>query len=113
MQINISARHGSLSPETQHKITEKVERVRKFYDRMSSILVTVDLEHRDKPKVEVVVSAEHHEDFVAHDTAETVLSALDSAIHKVEMQIRKFKEKFTEHRATGHKHIETTEKEPE
>jgi len=108
VQINISARHGHLSSATQQRITEKVERIRKYYDRVSAILVTVDLEHADQPVVELVVSAEHHEDFVATDAAESLLTAVDGAVHKVEMQIRKHKEKLTDRRATSHKHIDVT-----
>jgi putative sigma-54 modulation protein len=108
VQINISARHGHLSSATQQRISEKVERVRRYYDRVSAIAVTVDLEHADQPSVELVVSAEHHEDFVATDSAESLLTAIDSALHKVEMQIRKHKEKLTDRRATSHKHIDVT-----
>lgn len=106
MQINISARHGHLSPATQAKITEKVEPVRKFFDRITAIHVTVDLEHRDSPTVELVVSAEHHEDFVAVETADSALAALDGVVDKIENQLRKHKEKVKEHRATAHKHLE-------
>ncbi|MEX2173350.1 MAG: ribosome-associated translation inhibitor RaiA [Pirellulaceae bacterium] len=106
MQINISARHGHLSPGTQEKITEKVEGVRKFFDRVTAMQVTVDLEHRDAPTVELRVSAEHHDEFVATDKAPTVLAALDSVVEKMESQLKRFKEKLKEHRATGHKHIE-------
>ena len=106
MQISISARHGHLSPGTQEKITEKVDVLRKFFDRMTAIQVTVDLERREEPSVEMRVSAEHHDEFVALDRADTVLAALDSVIEKMEGQLRKFKERLKEHRATGHKHLE-------
>jgi putative sigma-54 modulation protein len=109
VQINITTRHGHLSSNSQAKITEKVERVRKFYDRVTSIHVTVDLERADLPKVEIVVSAEHHENFVATDSSESLLGAVDSVVHKVEMQLRKHKEKLTEHRVTGHKHLDVAE----
>lgn len=106
MQISISARHGHLSPGTQEKITEKVEGLRKFFDRMTAINVTVDLERREEPSVEMRITAEHHDEFVAVDRAETVLAALDSVLEKMESQLRRFKEKLKEHRATGHKHLE-------
>jgi hypothetical protein len=35
--------------------------------------VTVDVEHRDRPQVELRVRAEHHDEFVAVDEAETIL----------------------------------------
>jgi putative sigma-54 modulation protein len=106
VQITISARHGHLSPATQEKITEKLDSVRKFFDRITSIQVTVDLEHRERPNVEVRVSAEHHDEFVAVEHADTVLAAVDGVVDKVEAQLRKFKERLKEHRATGHKHLE-------
>jgi len=40
--------------------------------------------------------------------AESLLTAIDGALHKVEMQIRKHKEKLTDRRATSHKHIDVT-----
>lgn len=109
MQINISARHGHLSAGTQEKVTEKVERIRKFYDRVTSIRVTADLEHRDRPSVEIVVTAERHDEFVSTDAGDSVLSALDGAIHKVEMQLRKHKERTTEHKGVGGKHVGNNE----
>ena len=106
MQINISARHGHLSPGTQEKITDKVDNVRKFFDRITAIHVTVDLEHREKPTVEICVDAEGHDEFVAVDTADTVLTALDGVVEKIESQLRRYKEKLKEHRAISHKHME-------
>ena len=106
MQTTISARHGHLSPASQEKIAEKVEVVRKFFDRLTAIGVTVDLEHRERPSVELRVRAEHHDEFVAVGEAESTFAALDSAIDKMENQLRRSKERLKEHRAVGHKHLE-------
>jgi len=107
VQINISARHGDLASTTQEKITDKVKKLPRFFDRMTAINVTVDLGHRDKPDVEIRVSAEHSEDFIAKDVSSNVIAALDGAMHKLEQQLRKHKEKLTGHRAVGLKHLET------
>ena len=69
MQISISARHGDLSGATQEKINEKVAKLTRYFDRVTGIQVTVDLEHREAPLVEVCVSAEHTADFVASDSS--------------------------------------------
>jgi putative sigma-54 modulation protein len=106
VQTTISARHGHLSPATQEKITEKVEVVRKFFDRVTAISVTVDVEHRERPQVELRVRAEHHDEFVAIDEAESIFAALDGTIDKMENQLRRFKERLKEHRALPHKHLE-------
>ena len=106
MQINISARHGHLSAGTQEKITEKVEGLRRFLDRMTALNVMVDLERPENPTVEVRVSAERVDELVASQSADSVLAALDGVIEKIESQLRKSKEKLKEHRATPHKHLE-------
>lgn len=111
MQVNISARHGHLSPANQQKITEKVEKLNRYFDRVSAINVTIDLEYRENHheaiKVEVHVSAERTEDFVASETADELFAALDGAVHKVEQQIKKHKEKTIDvHRQPGRKHFE-------
>jgi putative sigma-54 modulation protein len=106
MQVNVSARHGSLKPGDQELIQEKAVKLRRLYDRVNAIEVTVDLEHTEKPAVEIQVSIEHAGECVATAEASTVIAALDMAIPKAEQQLRKVKQKKTGHRATGHKHIE-------
>lgn len=105
MQIRVSVRHGHLQAGDQQLIEEKVEKLRRLFDRVNAIDVIVDMEHIDNPTVELVVSAEHAADCVATAEATTVLGALDLAIPKLEQQLRRTKEKLTGHRATGHKHI--------
>jgi putative sigma-54 modulation protein len=114
VQISISARHGQLSAGTQEKIREKVEKIRRIWDRVSAIQVTVDLEREDAPEVELKVSAEHADVFVATGAGMNVFAALDGALHKVEQQVRKHKEKkITGHRGPGHKHAAGTTLEPD
>jgi putative sigma-54 modulation protein len=105
VQVNVSARHGSLSSHDQEVIKEKAERVRRLFDRVNAIEVTVDFQHQESPHVEINVSAEHTQDFVASATAPTVISALDATIQKIEQQLRRHKEKLTHHKGAGVKHL--------
>jgi putative sigma-54 modulation protein len=105
VQVNVSARHGSLSSHDQEIIREKSEKVRRLFDRINSIQVIVDFQRQEKPQVEINVSAEHSQDFVASAEAATVLSALDASIQKIEQQLRKHKEKLTGHKGSSIKHI--------
>ncbi len=97
MQVEISARHGQLGDATKEKIKAKVERLSRLFDRLQTISVTVDLEKEQAPRVEVLIVAEHTHNFVASDTSLSVLAALDGVIHKLEQQLRKYKEKLQEH----------------
>lgn len=97
MQINIAARHGHLSEASQEKIRAKVERLGRLFERLTAIEVTVDLEARETPSVHLQVSAEHKNDFVASEQAGDMMASLDAAMHKIEQQLRKYKEKVQDH----------------
>ena len=99
MQIKISARHGHLNDATQQFIREKTEKLLHIFQRFMMIEVLVDL-HEDHKKVEILVSAEHKHDFVAHAEHGEILTAVDQALHKLEQQVRKYKEKIQDHRRT-------------
>ena len=98
MQIQVQARHGSLAEATRQKIADKVEKLGRFIERVSSIDVMVDLEKDDQPAVEVVVATELKKDFRADYSSGDLWGCLDQTIDKIEQQMRKFKEKMTDHR---------------
>jgi putative sigma-54 modulation protein len=107
VQISISTRHGHLSDETQDKIREKLEKLTRLYDRLSAIEVTVDLEHRDSPDVDLRVSAQHKHDFVAVCQSVELMAAIDDVVEKMEQQLRKYKQKVQDrHRGSAHREIE-------
>ncbi|MFT7638504.1 MAG: putative sigma-54 modulation protein [Pirellulaceae bacterium] len=106
MDIDISARHGQLGSETQSKISDKVGKLPRFFDKLTAIHVIVDLKNEESVEVEIRVSAEHTDNFVATSDGDSVMTAVDGSLHKIEQQIRKHKEKTTDRRATGHKHME-------
>ena len=103
MQINISTRHGHLSEGTRAKVTRKLEKLARFFDRLSTIEVIIDLEHRETPSVELKVSAKHN-DFVATSRAMELIASIDQVVDKMEQQLRKHKEKVQDrHRNSGHR----------
>lgn len=107
MQINVTTRHGQLNETKQDKLTAKAEKLLRFFDRLTSIDVVVDLKDPDHPRVDVNVSAEHKHDFVAHDQSDNLLSAADAAFQKVEQQLRRYKEKVqARHRDPASKRLE-------
>jgi putative sigma-54 modulation protein len=100
VQVTISVRHGALNEEAQAKITEKVEKLGRLFDRLVGMEVTIDLEHRDEPEVELSVSAEHKHDFTASCRTTDLMGAVDQVVHKLEQQLRKYKQKIQEHHRT-------------
>ena len=109
MQISVSTRHGHLNEESQDKIRAKVERLSRYFERLTSIEVTVDLSDSERPSVDLNVSAEHKHDFIAsHESTELMIS-IDSVVHKMEQQLRKYKEKVQDrNRGSGTRHQEVS-----
>jgi putative sigma-54 modulation protein len=103
VQMNISVRHGHVSEATQAMVREKLDKLTRLFDRISAIELTVDVEHRDAPMVDLKVSAKKH-DFVATGQADNLLAAVDLATAHMEQQLRKHKEKVQDrHRSAGHR----------
>lgn len=90
-------RHGHLSDATQGKIRAKVQRLERYFERLTAIEVTVDLEQPNHPEIHLNVSAEHRRDIVARESADDLMRAVDGAVQKAEQQIRKYKERIQDH----------------
>jgi putative sigma-54 modulation protein len=97
VQIKIAARHGHLSDAHQQFIRDKAEKLLHFFDRITLIEVTVDLQ-KDSKIVEFVVQAEHKHDLVAREEHTELQAAVDLALAKIESKIRRYKEKVQDHR---------------
>lgn len=93
MQINLTTRHGQLSEANQEKLRAKAEKLHRFFERLTAIDAVIDLEDAARPKVDLSVSAEHKHDFKAHAESSSLASAFDTALQKIEQQLRKYKEK--------------------
>lgn len=97
MHIEISTRHGALGAPQQAYLHEKAEKLVKYFGRLMAIEVAVDhIKHAWH--VEIRVSAEHKHDIFASVEAPTPEAAMDQCVHKVEHQIRKYKEQIQQHK---------------
>ncbi|OWK46517.1 HPF/RaiA family ribosome-associated protein [Fimbriiglobus ruber] len=98
MQVKVSARHGHLSGEHQAEISARAEKLLHYFDRLTFIEVTVDLQHEAKKVVEIIATAEHKHEFIGHADGADVLVALGAAVDKVVHQIKHYKERLQDHR---------------
>jgi len=98
VQIEVTSRHGTVSDDVRRYIVQKSEKILTFFERVTAIQVTVDFENTHLIKVEMLVDAEHKHDFVANDVGQDVISTFDRTLHKMEQQVRKYKERIQDHR---------------
>lgn len=96
MHVEITCRHGHVNDDVRNYMAEKVEKLLTYFERITAINVMISFEN-SHAKVEILVDAEHKHDFVAHDDDSEAQIAFDRALHKIEQQIHKYKEKVQNH----------------
>ena len=113
MQIQISTRHGQLSEASQQRISAKAEKLLRIFERLTAIEVIIDLTDEATPRVDLKVSAEHKHDFVAHDQSDNLMGSVDAVVHRLEQQLRKYKEKVQERHRNNEPRRRETQLNPE
>ena len=98
MQIEISIRHGALDAEQHRYLHEKAEKLLKYFSRLHGDRSGSRPRQAYAWNIEILVSAEHKHDFVAHETGATPGAAMDACVHKIEQQLRKYKERVQNHK---------------
>jgi len=96
VHIEISTRHGQLEPDQQQYLQQKAEKLLKYFNRLMEIRVAAE-QMKTGWHVEILASAEHKHDFVAREQGPTPETAMDGAVHKVERQLRRYKERVQKH----------------
>ncbi|MCA9028513.1 MAG: ribosome-associated translation inhibitor RaiA [Planctomycetaceae bacterium] len=97
MQVAITCRHGEIPNDVREYIAQKAEKLLNYFERVTAINVTLDFES-DRVTSEIIVDTEHKHDFVSKDTGSDTRATFDSSLHKMEQQIRKYKQKLQDHR---------------
>lgn len=97
MQVAISCKHGQLNGNQQEYMTRKAEKLLTYFERVTAINVTTTFE-KGRVRVEVLVDAEHKHNFVANEIGDELIPTFDVTLHKMEQQIRKYKERIQDHR---------------
>jgi len=101
VNVGIACKHGQLGVNQQEYITRKAEKLLTYFERVTQIQVTVTFDNgreNGRVRVEILVDAEHKHNFVANDEGDEVTPTFDLALHKMETQIKKYKEKIQDHR---------------
>jgi putative sigma-54 modulation protein len=107
MQINVSGHHVEITPALRAYVLTKLERVERRFDHVTDIRVILSVEKlRQKAEATINLSGTSLHAF-AED--EDLYAAIDALTDKLDRQIKKHKEKITDHhRAEGaHKNQRT------
>jgi len=113
--IQVFAHHMHLTDETHQRVTQKAEHIRRIFDGVLTVHVTLDAE-KERRLVEIVANVSHGAPVVARATTQNLNEAIELAFDKVEAQLRKHKDKIRDRRVREHVGVEppaADEPEPE
>lgn len=97
MEIQVTRRHVEVSSDLQEHIEEKLTKLHKFYEKITSCHVVLESEHTDK--VAEIVASVRGGTLTAKARAEDLRAAVEAAVAKLERQLKKSNEKVKNHKA--------------
>ena len=80
---------------------EKVDKLPRFHNNVSHVEVVLESGEGENFCAEIIVHVEHEELVLAKETGAEMYTALDTAFHKIERQLKKRKEKQRDHKHSG------------
>lgn len=95
--IEFKGRHDHITERMQEHATKKLQRLGRFEDALTRVEVVADHAH-ENPEVELIVHLRKGAPMVAKDRGESFSGTVDLLIDKMEAQLRKWKEKLTNHK---------------
>jgi putative sigma-54 modulation protein len=95
--FTITGKHIEITDALRKHAEEKVLKLPKHYDRLSQVEVLIDGQASGKSgvtiAVEVIAKGEHSNLFVVTESGDDAYTCIDMAVHKMERQLSKKKEK--------------------
>ena len=101
MLFTITGKHIEITEAVKNHAEEKTAKLPKYYDSINKVEVVIDGSEGGNISVEVIARGEHNKFFVATETGDDAYKCIDLAVHKLERQIRKQKEKERNHKHTS------------
>lgn len=100
MQLNLSGHHIDITPALREYVTSKMERLERHFDHVTNVHVVLSVEKlRQKAEATFHISGGN---LFANAEHEDMYAAIDALADKLDRQIKKHKEKVTDHhRANG------------
>ena len=95
MQINLTGHHIDITPSLRNDVESKFERLERHFDNMTNTHVILTVE-KDRQKAEATINVNRGQLF-AESEHEDMYAAIDSLVDKLDRQVKKHKEKLTNH----------------
>lgn len=99
MLITITGKHVEITPAIRERAEEKISKLPRFFDNLTQVEMIIEAAGGGH-SVELVAHAERYSPLVASDAGQDINTCIDGAVHKMERQLSKLKERQREHKST-------------
>lgn len=95
MQLNLTGHHVDITTSMRDYVTNKLERLERHFDHVTNVHVILSVEKlRQKAEATIHVTGNN---IFAECENEDMYAAIDALVDKLDSQIRKHKDKVTDH----------------
>lgn len=95
--IEFKGRHDHITERMQEHAAKKLQRLGHFADRLTRVEVVADHAH-ENPEIELIAHLRRGAPVVAKDRGKSFSGTIDLLVDKLDAQLRKLKEKRTDHK---------------
>jgi len=99
--FTISGKHIEITEAIKRYAEEKTSKLPKYYNSINQVEVIIDSDKSGNISTEVIARGEHNKIFIVTEISEDAYKCIDIAVHKLERQLRKRKEKERDNKHTG------------
>ena len=93
MLFTISGKHIEITEAIKKHAEEKTSKLPKYYNSINQVEVIIDGSPGGNYSVQVMARGEHSKLFVVSETGDDAYKCIDIAVHKLERQLKKKKQK--------------------
>ena len=93
MLFTISGKHIEITEAIKKHAEEKTSKLPKYYDSINQVEVVIEDGPGGNTSVQIIARGEHSKLFVVSETGDDAYKCIDIAVHKLERQLKKKKQK--------------------
>jgi len=97
LQVTVSGHHVDVTPAMKEYAFEKADKLARYFGAKEAV-VTLKIE-RDRQIAEMIIYAPRHHTLMAQTEQSDMYAAIDIVTDKMERQLKKLKEKWSDHHA--------------
>ena len=101
MLFTITGKHIEVTEAIKKHAEEKTSKLPKYYNSINQVEVIIDNGPSGNTSVEIIARAEHSNTFIVTEIGQDAYKCIDTAVHKLERQLRRKKQKQRNNKHTG------------